>query len=465
MLVLTGSGVGGGSLTYANVLLEPGDELFNAPGWRDLGDWKAILRPHYDTARRMLGVTTNPYLWPADHTLQAIAGEMGQGHTFRPAEVGVFFGAPSQEGQLVPDPYFGGEGPPRAGCTNCGGCMVGCRYNAKNTLVKNYLYFAERGGAQVVAEVEARDIRPLPPGQPDGARYEVVCRSTTQPFYRPEQRVRARHVIVSAGVLGTLGLLFRCREATGSLPQLSPCLGEGVRTNSEALLGVTSRSRRIDYAQGIAISSVFRADVVTAIEPVRYPHRSSLIKLLATPVIRVFVRLPARLRGVLLAALRHPLDTIRRVVLPDWAGRTTILLVMQTEDTLMRLRGGRGLFTLCRRGLLAENDAVSGIQARIEIGHRVADDFAARTDGIRQVAFNESLLNMPTTAHILGGCAIAREAGQGVVDLNCEVFNYPGLYVVDGSIVPANPGVNPSLTITALAEYAMSRIPPKADAR
>jgi cholesterol oxidase len=465
VLVLHSSGVGGGSLVYANVLMEPEDALFDAPGWSALADWRAILRPHYDTARRMLGVVTNPRLWPADHTLHEVAGEMGMGSTFRAADVSVFFGEPGHEGETVPDPFFGGAGPDRAGCTQCGGCMVGCRYNAKNTLVKNYLYFAEKWDAEIRAEADVQDIRPLPDGQPDGARYEVVYRSATALLSNPTRTLRTRSVVVSAGVLGTLRLLFRCRDETRSLPHISPCLGDEVRTNNEALIGATSRSRDVDYSQGIAITSVFQADDVTAIEPVRYPAGSSFMRTLAAPMIDAGSSgALARVLKVLGAALRHPADFLHAKFLARWAERTTILLVMQTEDTLMRLRVGRSLLTLFRRGLVSARDDKKPIQAEIPIGHRVTRAFAAQTNGVPQGAFNESLLNIPTTAHILGGVPFGRTADEGVIDLNCEVHNYPGLYVVDGSIVPANPGINPSLTITALAEYAMSRVPPAPDA-
>jgi cholesterol oxidase len=458
VLVLHGSGVGGGSLVYANVLMEPDDRLFDAPSWRDLADWRAALRPHYATARRMLGVTTNPRLWPADAALKAIAGELGRDATFRATEVGVFFGEP---GQTVPDPFFDGEGPPRAGCTHCGGCMVGCRYNAKNTLVKNYLYLTERGGAQVRAEAAAHVIRPLPEGQPDGARYEVCYHRSTALLPGRERRVRARNVVLAAGVLGTLRLLFHCRDVARTLPHLSPRLGEMVRTNSEALLGVTSRDGTTDYSEGVAITSIFQADDVTQIEPVRYPDGSSFIKLLAAPVIEAGDRAGVRLLKTVGTVLRHPLDFLRTVVFPGWARRTTILLVMQTADNVMRLRPGRSLYTGFRRGLVAEHDATNTIHAQIPIGNRVARLLAHRTNGVPQSPLHESLLNMPTTAHILGGCPFGRSADEGVIDAQCKVFNYPGLYVVDGSILPANPGVNPSLTITALAEYAMSHVPPK----
>lgn len=461
VLILHGCGVGGGSLGYANVLVQPSDKLFASPAWKHLADWKTVLLPHYDTARRMLGVTRNLRLWKADTVLEEIASQLGREATFKPTDVGVFFGEDDEEGQEVPDPFFNSEGPPRSGCTHCGGCMVGCRYNAKNTLVKNYLYFAEKWGAEVRAEREVRDVRPLPPGQPDGARYEVVHRSSTALLFKSEERVRARNVIFSAGSLGTQRLLFRCRDVTRSLPKISPRLGEMVRTNSEALLGITSRDLKTDYSKGIAITSIFFADPVTAIEPVRYPAGSSLMRWLAAPLIDSGDSILVRLLKTLAQITRHPIDILKTHILPGWAQRSTILLVMQTEDNLMSIRLGRSLLTLFRRGLVSIADKERTIPSKIDIGHQVTRSFARKIDGIPAGSISEGLFNTPMTAHILGGCPFGRDDQVGVVDLDCQVHNYPGLYVVDGSIVPANPGVNPSLTITALAEYAMSRVPPK----
>lgn len=458
--VLHGSGVGGGSLGYANVLMQPSDQLFEHPAWRHLADWRSLLKPHYETARRMLGATENPCLWPADGLLKEIAAELGMEHTFHPTQVGVFFGNGVEQGQEVPDPYFGGEGPRRRACIHCGACMVGCRYNAKNTLVKNYLYFAEKWGAEMRPESEVRDVRPLPPNQPDGARYEVIYRPTTAWLFKPRRRVRARNVVFSAGTLGTLRLLFRCREVTRSLPRISPRLGERVRTNSESLLGATSRSGRVDYSKGIAITSFFQPDPVTAVEPVRYPAGSSLMRFLSGPLIESEGGILFRLLKTLFLFIRHPIDTLRSYVLPGWAQRTTILLVMQTEDTHLRLRLGRHLFTLFRKDLVTMPDGAQAITSSMAIGHHIARSFARKINGIPAGSINEALLKIPMTAHILGGCPFGRDDQEGVVGLDCQIHNYPGLYVVDGSIVPANPGVNPSLTITALAEYAMSCIPP-----
>ncbi len=460
VFVLHGSGVGGGSLGYATVLMEPDERLFAAPGWHDLADWRTVLRPHFDTAKGMLGVAPNPRLTPADKVLRGIAADWGRGETFQPTTVGIYFGEPGQEGELVPDPFFDGQGPARRGCTHCGGCMVGCRHNAKNTLVKNYLHFAERWGAEVRAEAEVRDLRPLPAGQPDGARYEIVYRRATTWPPQAERRVRARHVVVAAGTLGTLRLLFRCRDVTGSLPGLSPRLGDEVRTNSESLLGSTARGTDVDYSEGIAITSFFKLDEVTSVEPVRYPAGSDLMRLMSGPLIGAGSLL-GRFAKAAWEIATHIGDFLKVHVLPGWARRSTILLVMQTEDNFVRMRWGRSLFTLGRRALVSETDPDKPVPTMIPLGHQATQEFARRTNGIPLASFNESLFNIPITAHILGGCRFGRDAAEGVVDLDCQVHGYPGLYVVDGSIVPANPGVNPSLTITALAEYAMSRVPAK----
>lgn len=457
-MVLHGVGVGGGSLGYACVLEVPSEATFATPAWQQPLPWGEVLRPYYEIARRMLGVTRTPRLWHADRLLQQIAEERGQGATFRPTDVGIYFGTP---GQSVPDPYFDGQGPARSGCIFCGGCMVGCRHNAKNTLPKNYLYFAEKNGAKILAETEVIDVRPLAE-EKEGARYEVIFRRSTAwlPFGK-RGRVRARNVIFAAGVLGTLRILLTLRDVRKSLPNLSPRLGENVRTNSEALLGVMAREDRINYAEGIAISSIFNADEVTRIEPVRYPEGSDLMRILGAPLISQNYSIPVRFLLSIWSLLRHPIDTLRSYILPGWARRSTILLVMQHVDNRMHLRLGRSLFTLWRRGLVAEPDRERPVQARVEIGHEIARDLARRVGGFASGSVGENLLNLPTTAHILGGCPIGRNAEEGVVDEQFRVHNYPGLYVVDGSIMPANPGVNPSLTITALAEYAMSKIPPK----
>jgi cholesterol oxidase len=464
MFVLHGAGVGGGSLGYANVLMEPDERLYDAPGWKYPVDWQALLRPHYATARRMLGAARNPRLGPADNALQKIAAELGKSASFGPATVGVFFGEQGKEGCEVPDPYFDGKGPARRGCIYCGGCMVGCRYNAKNTLVKNYLYFAQAYGAQVWAETEVRDVRPLRAEQVDGARYTVVVSRSTSWFVKPERGIRARNVVFSAGALGTLKLLFHCRDVTRSLPLLSRRLGDMVRSNSEALLGSLSRSRKADYSKGLAITSFFHADGVTAIEPVRYPAGSSLMRFLSWPLTRPGNGF-SRLSQALAYFVRHPMNVLRTYVLPGWAKRTTIMLVMQTEDNHLRMRLGRSIYTLFRRGLVTQVDGGKSIPHRIESGHKVTRAFAQKSKGIALGSINEGLLDVALTAHVLGGCPFGEDANEGVIGLDCQVHRYPGLYAVDGSIIPANPGVNPSLTIAAFAEYAMSMVPEKEAAK
>ncbi|OGO29400.1 MAG: hypothetical protein A2W33_05245 [Chloroflexi bacterium RBG_16_52_11] len=460
--VLHGSGVGGGSLGYANVLMQPDEKLFENPAWKHLADWRNILLPHYDTARRMQGVALNPLLWPSDTILKEIAAELGTLQTFRPTHVGVFFGENGiPQGEQVPDPYFGGEGPPRNTCTHCGACMVGCRSNAKNTLVKNYLYFAEKWGAVIYPEAEAHDVRPLPVGQPDGAQYEVAFHSSTAWLFKPEKRVRAHNVVFAAGTLGTLTLLFKCRDVSGSLPKISPRLGDRVRTNSEALMGATSRNWKTDYSKGIAITSMIMADEVTAVEPVRFPAGSSLLRFLAGPLVEGGSNIPLRFIKTVSKIFTHPVDFFRTHIMSGWAERTTILLVMQTEDNSIHMRLGRDIFTLLRRGLVSKRDSIHPIPAKIDIGHWVTRTFARKIGGTPAGAINEGLFNTSMTAHILGGCPFGRDDQEGVIGLDCQIHNYPGLYITDGTIMPANPGLNPSLTITALAEYAMSLVPAK----
>lgn len=458
VLIYHGSGVGGGSLCYANVLMEPEEHVFAEPAWRELADWRALLRPHYEMARCMLGVAPNPQTTPADQVLVDIAGELGRADTFSPTQVGVFFG---EEGKTVPDPYFGGEGPDRAGCQKVGACMVGCRNNAKNTLVKNYLHFAEKWGAEIRPESLVREIIPLE-GPPEGARYEIEYTNSTGWFGRRSHHIRARNIVLSASVLGTLELLFHARDVKRSLPALSQALGDKVRTNSEALLGVGARKDEVDYSKGVAITSIFSPDPVTRVEPVRYPDGSSLIYfMVGAPLIDAAGGFLSRLARMIAAILRHPMDFLTSKVTPSVARRTTVLLVMQTEDRRLRVRLGRHWTTLFRRGLVSEQDKDRPVLVHLPIGDQIARAFASKVNGMAQGTFLEGLLNMASTAHILGGCPMGQDAEHGVVNLQGEVFNYPGMYVVDGSIVPANPGVNPSLTITALAEYVMSHIPQK----
>ncbi len=465
LLAMHGSGVGGGSLGYGNVLIEPDDRLFASPSWSHLNNWKTELQPHYESARKMLGVTRNPRLTYADEVGRQIAESLGYGRTFESLPVGVFFG---EENVKVADPFFGGAGPERVGCNFCGGCMVGCRFGAKNTLMKNYLFFAEKNGAMIITEVKVVDIRPLTmddqsqnmvngrSSMVNEARYSVVYRSSTS-LTKRKQTVYAKNVIVSAGTIGTLELLFHCRDETKSLDKISRQLGNRVRTNSENILGVTARNSGVDYSKGIAISSIFNADEVTRVEPVRFNDGSSFIRVLSAPIIEGTKNMLMRFVKTLWEILSHPWDFLYAKFFSRWARSTTILLVMQTEENLTRIRLGRSFFTFGRKGLVVQHEKEHSAES-LPLAHTITRAFADKVDGVSATSFTDSLFNFPTTAHLMGGVPFGKSETDGVIDLDFQVFNYPGLYVVDGSVMPGNPGVNPSLTITALAEYAMSKI-------
>jgi len=459
LFVFGSGGVGGGSLVYAAVLMEPDEDFFKSPSWLPNVDWKSQLEPHFKIAKHMLGVAPNPKLTPTDKALEQIVNEAGVVDGFRPTDVGVFFGEPDQ---VVPDPYFGGDGPDRTGCNFCGGCMVGCRYNAKNTLPKNYLYFAEKMGTEVRAEKEVVNIRPLPEGQSDGARFEIHYRSSTSIFKKPVRVVRSRNVVVAAGVLGSMELLLNCRDVLNSLPELSQQLGKLVRTNSEAFLGAFNPKSEVDHSKGIAISSIIRADEHTQVEPVRFSDGSSLIYwLLSTPMIEPGGNFIWRLLKIIFATIKRPGEFINSKIKPGLTKRGLALMIMQTKDNLMTLKLGRNLFTLFKRRLVTQHDEEKHIPVDIELGYQVVNAFAKKINGYPVGTIPEGLLNVPTTAHMLGGCLMGETEHDGVINGEFQAFNYPGLYIIDGSVVPANPGVNPTLTITALSEYAMSQIPDK----
>jgi cholesterol oxidase len=459
LFVFGGGGVGGGSLVYAAVLMEPDESFFKAPTWVADIDWKGRLHPHYETAKHMLGVAKNPKLTAADEALRQISEDSQGEMDLRSTDVGVFFGEPDQ---VVKDPYFDGSGPDRAGCNFCGGCMVGCRYNAKNSLPKNYLYFAENLGAEILAESQVKNIIPLPDGEIDGARYEVHFHSSTSWFRKPIKMIRSRNVIVSAGVLGTIELLLQCRDEHKSLPKLSPRLGEMVRTNSEAFVGAFNPKGGVDHSKGVAISSILRADEDTQIEPVRFSDGSSLIFwILSAPMIKPGGRFILRLGKILVALLQRPDEFFNLKFKPGLTKRGVALMIMQTKDNLMKLKLGRSIFTLFKLKLVPEHDEGRQIPVDIALGHQVVKSFAEKINGYPVGTVPEGLLDVPTTAHMLGGCLMGKTAEQGVIGEDFQVHQYPGLYIVDGSVVPANPGVNPSLTITALAEYSMELVPKK----
>ncbi|MEO8504511.1 MAG: GMC family oxidoreductase [Acidobacteriota bacterium] len=458
MLVLSGAGVGGGSLVYANTLLVPPDSAFERGNWPQGTDWKAALAPHYETAKRILGVTKNPHLWAGDKMLLEFAKSIGKADTFERTDVAVLFG--DRPGQAVGDPYFGGEGPERSTCTYCGGCMVGCRHGAKNTLDKNYLYFAEKLGAEVLPETEVELIE----RDPTTGGYALRTKRSTRTLFRQRQTLRARAVILSAGALGSTNLLLRCKER-GALPDLSPALGSYVRTNSEVICGSTARRDDVDYSQGIAIASGFFAAPDTYIEVVRYPEGSDAMGGLGTLLTDGGSRLTRPLKWLGMC-LRHPVDFLRTLVPFGWARRSTILLVMQSLDNSLKLVRKRPFYWPFKRVLTSQQDPTQPpIPTFIPVANQAARDLAQRTDGFPSSSINEVLLNVPTTAHILGGASMGSSSADGVIDGQNRVYGYENLYVIDGSMIPSNLGVNPSLTITAMAEHAMSHIPRKDPAR
>ena len=450
---LHGAGVGGGSLVYANTLLKPPPEAFDDPRWVGRA-WKTELEPHYATARRMLGAVESPILVETDRILEEIAGELGRGDTFHAHTVGVYFG---EAGKTVPDPFFGGEGPERTGCIQCGACMVGCRHNAKNTLDKNYLYLAEKRGAVIQPESRVIDIAPI--GDGEGAGY-VLTIERSLGFFRPRRQLRVRGVVVSAGSFGTVDLLMRCRER-GSLPRVSGQLGNFVRTNSEALLAVRSRRDDVDYSKGIAITSGAFVDDTTHIEIVRYPAGSDSMSLLTTVLTDDGSGMPRWLRWLGNVA-RHPFQFMKALVPFGWAKRTAILLVMQPVNNYLRYELRRRWYWPFGKKL---DTAVADkpVPVYLPIANQVARRMAEKMDGIPQSGLIEVIFNKASTAHILGGCPIGLTPEDGAVDPAGKLFGYDRFYVVDGSIVPANLGVNPSLTITALAEHVMSEVPPKGE--
>jgi cholesterol oxidase len=455
--VVSGCGVGGGSLGYANTLYVPPKAFFQDAQWADMTDWEHALSPHYAEAQRMLGVVENPYEDPADQLLREFGEELGVGDTYKRTPVGIFFGGEGEAGKTVPDPFFDGEGPERTGCTLCGRCMVGCPHGAKNTLVKNYLYLAEKLGARVMPERTVIDIRPL--ASPDGNDGYEVESVRSGAWLRKERRVqRARGVIVSAGPLGTNKLLQRCR-VKGSLPRISARLGELVRTNSESILAVTvPEDYPDDLIERVAITSSIYPDAHTHIETVTYGEDGDSMHRLYTVLVGRGTRVTRPLKLLVQTSL-HP-KRVAKVLFPKhWSRRTIILLVMQTLDNAIALRPRRGPFGSL--WLQTEQDPERPIPTFIPVANQAAEWFAGRTGGIAQSSLTEALFNIPTTAHILGGAVIAPDPERGVVDAHQRVFGYENLLVCDGSAIPANVGVNPSLTITALAEHAMSHVPAK----
>jgi cholesterol oxidase len=441
--ILSGVGVGGGSLVYANTLPIPKKEFFEAESWSHLTDWETELSEHYNTAKEMLGVVPSPRLENGDKVLQQLSRELNKEHEFEPTQVAVYFGEPNK---TVKDPYFNGNGPDRSGCTYCGSCMIGCRENAKNTLDKNYLYLAQKRGAKIQAESKVYDIILINSG--DGSEgYLVKWKSSTK-IFKKKGEYKAKGIVFAGGVLGTVPLLLKLKD--DSLPNLSPRVGYSVRTNSESLMGVVSPQKETVFSDGIAISSILHTDEQSHLEPVRYPSGSGFWRLQLVPLTtgNNFV---VRLFKALLEIIIHPVKYFKVYFVWDWAKKTQILLYMRTiSGTLQFTKGWFRMKSRIGEGTLPT--------AFLPEAAKLAKRFGVIVGGTPGALLSEIIFGIPTTAHILGGAVMGKDKSEGVIDKDNRVFGYKNMYVCDGSMISANPGVNPSLTILALSERAMSKI-------
>ena len=444
--LFSGVGVGGGSLIYGNTLYEPLDDFWRDPSWAHITDWKSELAPYYDQAKRMLGVDENPRTTPADEILLEVAKELGVDDTYHRTNVGVFFGEPGVE---VDDPYFGGAGPRRSGCIHCAGCFVGCPHNAKNSTTTNYLYLAEQGGAEVHPLTTAVDVRPL-----GGGGYEVATVRSDRWLRKERRRFTAEQVVFAAAARGTQALLHQLK-ATGSLPEVSDRLGELSRTNSEAILSMASRDRH-DFAQGVAITSSIHPEANTHIEVCRYGKGQNALFPLTAPLVDGG---PLRFLRFLLVCLTHPLQLLRSFHVHRASERSVILLVMQSLDNSLTSFVKKGPF-----GWRLRTKQGTGVPnpTWIPLAHDVARRYAKKINGDAFGMWADAV-NVPSTAHYIGGCAIGRTPDEGVIDPYQRLFGHPGIHVIDGAAVSANLGVNPSLTITAQAERALAMWPNKGE--
>ena len=446
--VLSGVGVGGGSLTYANTLPVPKKDFFNSGSWVGLKDWEKELQPHYKEAYKMLGAEENPYFGPADELIKELSVDLNREKDFDTTKVAVHFG---ESGKTVDDPYFNGKGPERTGCIHCGACMTGCRHNAKNTLDKNYLYLAQQLGVTIIAEHEVFDVLPInDTNEEDG--YEVFFKSSTGK--QKKKTVIAKNIIFSGGVMGTVPLLLKLKEKK-SLPNLSEMIGCNIRTNNESLLLLTSTEKNPkDYTKGIAIGSILHIDKNSHLEPVRYGKGSSFFKMLTIPSVQHKLAI-VRILGVFGILFKAPIKLLKTIFTTKYSTRTTVLLFMQTLDSTLRFKLGK---VTQLKAVKESAEAPSGF---IPEASKLAKILGKKVKAIPYSNFADVLLGTPTTAHILGGAVMGEDKAKGVIDKDNKVFGYKNMYVCDGSMISANPGVNPSLSITAITELAMSKIPNK----
>ncbi len=444
--VLSGVGVGGGSLVYANTLPVPKSEFFNSGHWNGLENWEEELKPFYALAKKMLGATKHPYTSISEKVMKELAERIGKPEAFDKTEVAVYFG---KQDVTVPDPYFDGKGPTRTGCNQCGGCMLGCSYNAKNTLDKNYLYLAEQLGVKVIAEKEVFDVIPLSIDGADG--YEIHFKDSLS-YFPKKDSVKTKSVIFSGGVLGTVDLLLKLKEK--SLPNLSDKVGTGIRTNSESLIGVTSFDKDAVFSKGIAIGSIINIDESRHIEPVKYSDGSGFWRIFMAPMVQggnIFTRFYRMVKDLFV----HPITNLKAAFIDDWSKRSQILLYMESIDSTLSFK--RNILG----GLKSNLDTGPAPTAFNPKAQELANHVAEIINGKAMTLSTETLFGIPTTAHILGGACMGNNAQEGVIDKDNFVFNYKNMMVCDGAMISANPGVNPSLSITAISERAMSKIPNK----
>ena len=449
VLILCGAGVGGGSLVYANTLYQPGDKYFDDPQWKSITDWKSELTPFYELARRMLGVEINPYFSPSDQAMKDVAEQMGVGHTFTLAPLGIHFG--KGEGVESPDPYFGGVGPARTGCTNCGSCMTGCRHNAKNTLPKNYLGLAEKAGAEVFPLTTATKLE-----QRGDGSWKITTKKTDDVFGSRGKTFIARDVVMAAGTYNTQKLMHTFKATT--LPKISDFLGNLSRTNSEALTGAIMPTTKIDFSRGAAITSSFYPSPDTHVEPVRYGKGSNSMGLLQTLLTDGWTSKERR-RHWVKQFIAQPSLFAKILNVHKWSERTVITLVMQNVDSSIKVFMKRGIFG---NKLTSTNDSEHPNATYIPAANETIKKVAENYGGIAAGTVGD-LIGAPFTAHFVGGCVIGTDENSGVIDPYHRVYNYPTLHVVDGSTITANLGVNPSLTITAQAERAFAMWPNKGE--
>jgi cholesterol oxidase len=445
--VLSGVGVGGGSLVYANTLPIPKEEFYTTGSWAKLDSWQESLEEYYALAKKMLGAEKHPYTRRQDEVMRTLAERLGKPESFDSTEVAVYFG---EDSVTVPDPYFEGKGPDRTGCNQCGGCMLGCRYNAKNTLDKNYLYLAQQLGTEIYAEKHVFDVKPINHDGSEG--YEIFYNDISKSLFPKKNSVKAKGVIFAGGVLGTVSLLLKLKQS--SLPNLSEKVGSDIRTNSESLIGVTTFDKDKIFSEGIAIGSIVNLDEHTHIEPVKYASGNGFWRLFMAPMVQgsnIISRFMRMMKDIIL----HPIQNLKIFFVDDWSKRTQILLYMESIDSTLQFRRNifGGMSTSIEQG---KAPTAFNPQAQV-IANHVADII----HGKPMVMSSETLLGIPTTAHILGGAVMGNSAKEGVIDKNNMVFGYKNMMVCDGSMISANPGVNPSLSITAISEYAMSKIPHK----